>query len=124
MGTRFCPDCGLIVTMENGLDVLGQLRHLACVQRRAMNIIGNAFCGVDAELRAAVRGVKKDGERFVALLCLVADKIAMSSDPPIDPSEQALLDVLFEKFVAPRFDAALRDFPPEQAEELRRQLPT
>jgi len=124
MDTRFCPDCGLIVTIENGMDVLGQLRHRACVQRRAMNIIGNVFCGADEEVRTAVRGVKKDWQRFVELLCLVANKPATGTAPAVPSEQQRFLDVLFEKFVLPRQNAATQGISPEQAKELGSQFLT
>lgn len=122
METKFCPDCGLIVTPESGLDLLGQLRHRPCVQRAAMRIIGDVFCGVDDEMRAAVRGVKNDWQRFVALLCLTADKLAMSNAPALMPGEQRYLEVLFQMFVAPRFTEALGGLPPEEVRELERQM--
>ena len=124
MDTRFCPDCGLIVTMENGMDVLGQLRHRACVQRWAMNIIGDVFCGTDEEVRVAVRGVKRDWNRFVELLCFVANKLATGTAPAVPSEQQRFLDVLFEKFVLPRFDAATQGISPEQAKELGSQFLT
>jgi len=122
METRFCPDCRMIVTLDNGLDVLGELRHRACVKQAAMRVIGDVFCGVDEEVRVAVRGVKKDWNRFVELLCLVANKLAMGNAPAILPEQQRFFDVLLEKFVLPRFDAVQGAFLPEREADVKNQL--
>lgn len=124
MDTKFCPDCQRIVTLETGIDVFGELRHRACVQQAAIRLIGDVFCHVDEEVRVAVRSVKKDWKRFVELLCLVANKLALGNALTVLPDQQRFFDVLFEKFVLPRFDATNGDLPREQTEKLRCQMMT
>jgi len=122
MDTKFCSDCGLVVTNTDGMEIFGRLIHRACVLRKALKIIGEILCAHDDEVRAAVRRVHNDWDRFVELLCLVANKLAVNAAAPATPEQQCFLDVLFQKFVMPRFDAAQVEFPQEQAEDFREQL--